>query len=188
MRRAIVAIIGTAVGTAALVGIKAGLPNAQADNTAAAPLDSSGAPAAGGAGGGTAGQGGQPNGQPNGQPTAKPTAPGAASRSGRSAPPAPAGGTGLHQGTFTGTVAQTPYGPVQVRVTVAAGRMTDVAAVQLPRTEARSLDIDKTAVPAMRQEALKVQSANIHAVSGATYTSQGYKASLQAALDAAKRG
>jgi uncharacterized protein with FMN-binding domain len=184
MRRAIVAIIGTAVGTAALVGIKAGLPNAQADNTAAGPLDSSGAPAAGGAGGGTAGSGTQPT----GQPTAKSTA-GAASRSGRSAPAVPpAGGTGLQQGTFTGTVAQTPYGPVQVRVTIAGGRMTDVAAVQLPRTEARSLDIDRTAVPAMRQEALKVQSANIHAVSGATYTSQGYRTSLQAALDAAKRG
>ncbi len=184
MRRAIVAIIGTAVGTAALVGLKAGLPNAQADNTAAGPLDSSGAPAAGGAGGGTAGS----NGQPNGQPTAKPTAPGTASRSGRSAPPAPAGGTGLHQGTFTGTVAQTPYGSVQVRITVTGGRMTDVTAVQLPKVEARSLDIDRTAVPAMRQEALKVQSANIHAVSGATYTSQGYRTSLQAALDAAKRG
>jgi uncharacterized protein with FMN-binding domain len=185
MRRAIVAIIGTAVGTAALVGLKAGLPNAQADNTATGPLDSSGGPpAAGGAGGGTAG----PGGQPTGQPTVKPTAPGAASRSGRSAPPVPAGGAGLHQGTFTGTVAQTQYGPVQVRITVTGGRMTDVAAVQLPRTEARSLDIDKTAVPAMRQEALNVQSANIHAVSGATYTSQGYKTSLQAALDAAKRG
>jgi uncharacterized protein with FMN-binding domain len=181
MRRAIVAIIGTAVGTAALVGIKSGLPNAQADNTAAGPLKpSGGAPAAGGAGGGTAGS--------TGQPTAKPTA-GAASRSGRSAPPVPpAGGTGLHQGTFTGTVTQTPYGPVQVRITVTGGRLADVTAVQLPRTEARSLDIDRTAVPTMRQEALKAQSANINAVSGATYTSQGYRTSLQAALDAAKRG
>jgi uncharacterized protein with FMN-binding domain len=181
MRRAIVAIIGTAVGTAALVGLKAGLPNAQADNTAAGTQEpSGGAPAAGGAGGGTAG--------PTAQPTAKPTAPGAASRSGRSAAPAPAGGTGLHQGTFTGSVAQTPYGPVQVRITVTGGRLADVTAVQLPRTEARSLDIDRTAVPTMRQEALKAQSANINAVSGATYTSGGYKTSLQAALDAAKRG
>jgi uncharacterized protein with FMN-binding domain len=180
MRRAIVAIIGTAVGTVALVGIKAGLPNAQADNTAAGPLEPSGASAAGGAGGGTAGS--------TGEPTAKPTA-GAASRSGRSAPPVPpAGGTGLHQGMFAGTVTQTPYGPVQVRITVTGGRLTDVTAVQLPRTEARSLDIDRTAVPTMRQEALKAQSANINAVSGATYTSQGYRASLQAALDAAKRG
>jgi uncharacterized protein with FMN-binding domain len=177
MRRAIVAIIGTAVGTAALVGLKAGLPAAQADNTSAG-----GPVAPGGAGGGPAGSAGPP--------TTKPTAPGAASRSGRSTPPVPppAGGTGLHQGTFTGTVAQTQYGPVQVRITVTGGKMTDVVALQLPRTEARSLDIDKTAVPAMRQEALKVQSANIHAVSGATYTSQGYRTSLQAALDAAKRG
>jgi uncharacterized protein with FMN-binding domain len=184
MRRAIVAIIGTAAGTAALVGLKAGLPAAQADNTAAGgPLaPSGGGSAPGGAGGGPASSAGPQ--------TAKPTAPGAASRSGRSTAPVPppAGGTGLHQGTFTGTVAQTQYGPVQVRITVTGGKMTDVTALQLPRTEARSLDIDKTAVPAMRQEALKVQSANIHAVSGATYTSQGYRTSLQAALDAAKRG
>jgi uncharacterized protein with FMN-binding domain len=184
MRRAIVAIIGTAVGTVALVGLKAGLPNAQADNTAAGgPLaPGGGAPAVGGAGGGTAGS--------TGQPTTKPTAPGAASRSGRSTAPVPppAGGTGPRQGTFTGTVAQTQYGPVQVRITVTGGRLTDVTALQLPRTEARSLDIDRTAVPTLRQEALKAQSANINAVSGATYTSQGYKTSLQAALDAAKRG
>jgi uncharacterized protein with FMN-binding domain len=187
MRRAIVAIIGTAVGTAALVGLKAGLPAAQADNAAAnGPLDPGGrSQAPGGAGGGPAGSTGSA-----GPQTAKPTAPGAASRAGRSAAPAPpaAGGTGLHQGTFTGTVAQTQYGPVQVRITVAAGRLTDVTALQLPRTEARSLDIDRTAVPALRQEALKAQSANINAVSGATYTSQGYRTSLQAALDAAKRG
>jgi uncharacterized protein with FMN-binding domain len=184
MRRAIVAIIGTAVGTAALVGLKAGLPAARADNTdAAGPLaPGGGSPAPGGAGGGPAGS--------TGPQTAKPTAPGAASRSGRSAAPVPsaAGGTGLHQGTFTGTVAKTQYGPVQVRITVAGGRLTDVAALQLPRTEARSLDIDRTAVPALRQEALKAQSANINVVSGATYTSQGYRTSLQAALDAAKRG
>lgn len=184
MRRAIVAIIGTAVGTAALVGLKAGLPTAHADNTAAGgPLaPSGGGSAPGGAGGGPAG--------PAGPQTAKPTAPGAASRSGRSTPPVPppAGGTGLRQGSFTGTVAQTQYGPVQVRVTVTGGQLTDVTALQLPKTEARSLDIDRTAVPTLRQEALKAQSANINAVSGATYTSQGYKTSLQAALDAAKRG
>jgi uncharacterized protein with FMN-binding domain len=41
------------------------------------------------------------------------------------------------------------------------------------------------AVPRLNQEAVSAQSANIDAVSGATYTSTGYKQSLQSALDKA---
>ncbi len=39
----------------------------------------------------------------------------------------------------------------------------------------------------LRQEALRAGSAKVDVVSGATYTSQGYQTSLQAALDAAAR-
>jgi uncharacterized protein with FMN-binding domain len=41
------------------------------------------------------------------------------------------------------------------------------------------------AVPLLRQSALAKQSADIDIVSGATYTSEGYKAALQSALDKA---
>jgi uncharacterized protein with FMN-binding domain len=85
-------------------------------------------------------------------------------------------------------VAQTEYGPVQVRVVVTGGRMTDVTAVQLPGGSTRSVQINGRAAPILRQEALSAQNATIDTVSGATYTSQGYRSSLQAALDAAKRG
>jgi uncharacterized protein with FMN-binding domain len=37
----------------------------------------------------------------------------------------------------------------------------------------------------LRQEALTAQSAQVHTISGATYTSIGYQQSLQAALDRA---
>lgn len=40
--------------------------------------------------------------------------------------------------------------------------------------------------PESRMAALATQSANIHAVSGATYTSDTYRSSLQAILDRAK--
>jgi uncharacterized protein with FMN-binding domain len=40
-------------------------------------------------------------------------------------------------------------------------------------------------VPQLTQEALSAQSARIDAVSGATYTSDGYIRSLQSALDKA---
>jgi uncharacterized protein with FMN-binding domain len=93
----------------------------------------------------------------------------------------------LRPGTFTGTVAPTDYGPVQVRIVVTGGRMADVTAVQLPTDEARSRQISGRAAPILRQEALNAQNANIDTVSGASYTSQGYRASLQAALDAARR-
>lgn len=88
-------------------------------------------------------------------------------------------------GTFTGTAAETRYGPVQVQVTVSGGKLTDVRALQLTNRDGRSVAISQQAAPILRQEALQAQSATIQAVSGATYTSEGYTTSLQSALDQA---
>lgn len=87
--------------------------------------------------------------------------------------------------TVTGTTAETKYGPVQVRLTLTGSRITGATAVQSPDETARSKDINSTAVPKLNQETLQAQSANIDTVSGATYTSAGYKQSLQSALDRA---
>jgi uncharacterized protein with FMN-binding domain len=84
--------------------------------------------------------------------------------------------------TVDGPVETNQYGNVQVRVSVKNGKVTDVAAVQLPQSDGRSAQISSQAAPALRQEALKAQSAKIDGVSGATYTSTGYQASLQGAL------
>ncbi|MEV6839118.1 FMN-binding protein [Streptomyces sp. NPDC051133] len=86
--------------------------------------------------------------------------------------------------TVTGKVAQTQYGPVQVRITVSGGKITQAAAVQAPKG---GLSDQKTAlaVPKLNQEAVTAGNANIDAVSGATYTSTGYRQSLQSALDQA---
>lgn len=86
------------------------------------------------------------------------------------------------QGTVTGPLITTRYGPVQVRVTVAGGQVTDVQAVQLP-TGGQSGQIADYSVPVLRREALAAQGAGLDAVSGASYTSQGYSESLQGALD-----
>ncbi|WBC17091.1 FMN-binding protein [Micromonospora sp. WMMA1998] len=88
-------------------------------------------------------------------------------------------------GTATGSVAQTRWGPVQVRITVSGGKITDVAAVQVPDGNHRDQEINDYAVPILRQEALAAQSARIDTVSGATVTSDGYRESLQSAIDAA---
>uniref|UniRef100_UPI003CD0A0C4 FMN-binding protein n=1 Tax=Streptomyces hawaiiensis TaxID=67305 RepID=UPI003CD0A0C4 len=89
--------------------------------------------------------------------------------------------------TLTGDVAQTQYGPVQVRVTVAGGKITKAEAVQAPKG-GRSDQITASSVPRLNQAAVAAQSAEIDAVSGATYTSAGYKKSLQSALDKAPAG
>ncbi|MFD1309587.1 FMN-binding protein, partial [Streptomyces kaempferi] len=85
----------------------------------------------------------------------------------------------------TGSVAQTQYGAVQVRVTVSGGKITKAEAVQIP-TGGRSTEVSNSSVPRLNQEAVAAGSADIDAVSGATYTSAGYKKSLQSALDKAK--
>jgi uncharacterized protein with FMN-binding domain len=91
-------------------------------------------------------------------------------------------------GSYDGTVAQTRWGPVQVRITVQNGRITDVQALQVPAGNARDREINNRAVPVLRRETLAAQSADIDAVSGATVTSEGYRQSLQAAIDNAHLG
>jgi len=86
--------------------------------------------------------------------------------------------------TFVGTSVQTRYGPVQIKITYAGGRVTRAVAVQLPSGRSRDAEINSYAVPILESETLAAQSANINAVSGATYTSNGYVQSLQSALDA----
>ena len=83
----------------------------------------------------------------------------------------------------TGPVVNNEYGPVQVRVTVQGSRIIDVVALQLPSAKDRSREISARTGPLLRQRVLQAQSAQIDAVSGATFTSQGYVRSLQAALD-----
>ena len=87
--------------------------------------------------------------------------------------------------TVNGTSEGTRYGPVQVRVTVRAGRLVAVDALVYPKSGGRDREISSFALPQLRQEALAVQGARIDTVSGATFTSDGYRRSLQSALDAA---
>ncbi|MGW0496047.1 FMN-binding protein [Streptomyces sp. NPDC003007] len=96
-------------------------------------------------------------------------------------------GSGGDAQTLTGDVAQTQYGPVQVRVTVSGGKITKAEAVQAPKG-GRSDQITSSSVPRLNQAAVAAGNAQIDAVSGATYTSAGYKQSLQSALDKAPAG
>ncbi|WP_019066296.1 FMN-binding protein [Streptomyces hokutonensis] len=86
--------------------------------------------------------------------------------------------------TVIGDVATTMYGPVQVRITVANGKITKAEAVQAP-SGGTSDQKTALAIPKLNQEAVAAGNANIDSVSSATYTSGGYKKSLQSALDKA---
>ena len=93
--------------------------------------------------------------------------------------------TGTGEVTVNGTSEGTRYGPVQVRITIRGKRLVTVAAVAYPSAGGRDREISAFALPQLRQEAIANQSARIDTVSGATFTSDGYRRSLQSALDAA---
>ncbi|MFE4576462.1 FMN-binding protein [Streptomyces chartreusis] len=114
--------------------------------------------------------------------------PGSAQAAGVDAPPAASaqgGAQAAGSGTVTGEAAQTQYGAVQVRLTVSNGKITRAEAVQAPKG-GQSDQITANAVPKLNQAVVAAQGADIDAVSGATYTSAGYKESLQSAIDKAK--
>ncbi|MCP2247977.1 FMN-binding protein [Lentzea aerocolonigenes] len=81
----------------------------------------------------------------------------------------------------SGPAVNTSEGTVQVQVTLQGTKITDVKALRAPNSNPTRM-----ALPLLRESALKAQSADIDTVSGATATSEGYKQSLQAALDGAK--
>jgi uncharacterized protein with FMN-binding domain len=111
--------------------------------------------------------------------------PGATGDSGKSGTSGKSGSSSTGTRTVTGDTVQTRWGPVQVKVTIKNGKITDVTAVQYPSDNPRDQEINQYALPQLRTEALAAQSASIDTVSGATYTSQGYQQSLQSALDSA---
>ena len=87
--------------------------------------------------------------------------------------------------TYTGSAVSTRWGPVQVKITVVDGKITAAQAVQYPTSNSRDQQINAAAIPILGQEAIQQQSADIDMVSGATVTSEGYRQSLQSAIDQA---
>ncbi|MEV4351242.1 FMN-binding protein [Actinoplanes sp. NPDC049596] len=86
---------------------------------------------------------------------------------------------------YDGSSVQTQWGPLQVRITVANGRITEVTAPASPADNPADAGVTAGALPQLREQVLAAQSATIDGVSGATFTSEAYRQSLQAALDAA---
>ncbi|MCG8924372.1 FMN-binding protein [Lentzea sp. CC55] len=83
--------------------------------------------------------------------------------------------------SVSGPAVNTSEGTVQVQVTFQGTKIVDVKALRAPNSNPT-----RTALPLLRESALRAQSADIDTVSGATATSEGYKQSLQAAIDGAR--
>jgi uncharacterized protein with FMN-binding domain len=188
VRRAIIALVGTAAGTVLLVGAKSGfghsadagtLPLAGNQRSSANP-GGSGPPA-----------GAVPPGRPGATTgptpgTAKTTAPGSTTTTApgpKTTTKAPAGNGGMRDGTWNGTSEANDYGNVELSIVVSGGKITNVNVLDYPQAQSRSVQISQSALPKLKQEALKAQSANINTVSGASETSESYRQSLQAAID-----
>ena len=104
----------------------------------------------------------------------------AASKSASGAPPK---GTPSSVRTAVGPQVNYSWGVLSVSVTVSGTKITKVGIGSLDDGgNPRSQSIDQNSIPQLEQQALAAQSANIQGVSGASYTSAGFKQSLQAAL------
>jgi len=89
-------------------------------------------------------------------------------------------------GTYVGAGDSNRWGTVQVQAVYSGGQLVDVQILQYPDGDSKSVRINQRALPTLISNSLSGQSASVSTVSGATYTSNSYKASLQSAIDAAK--
>lgn len=89
-------------------------------------------------------------------------------------------------GTYTGDSADAYYGFIKVRVTISGGKLTDVEFLQYPNDHHESVQINSSAMPILKQEAITAQSDQVDGVSGATDTSQAFIESLSSALSQAR--
>lgn len=89
--------------------------------------------------------------------------------------------TSSASGVFAGNTAQTQWGPVQVQITVSGGKITAATALQYPNGDRRSQSIAQQSIPYLIQQTLTTNSANVVGVSGASYTSDGWRRSLASA-------
>ncbi|MEV1289320.1 FMN-binding protein [Micromonospora sp. NPDC049679] len=191
MRRAVFAITALAASTTLLVVFKGGPAATEvAQNRPAGRTGGSGTPAIAGA---------PPTGPRSGVvPTAgtgasRPAAPRQTGKAPAAPPPArkapaPPANTPF---TVTGPIVTNNFGQIRVRVTMTGSRITNVTAVALPRGTAessrRSDSVDDR-YSGNAGQAVSRQGANLDTVSGATATSDSYRSSLAAAIDAAAAG
>jgi len=99
------------------------------------------------------------------------------------ADPAPAAGDCGTASAAKGDPAMTPWGPVRVQMELAPdGTVCSVKAIAYPDSDRKSSEINARAIPILDSQAAQ-QGVEFDALSGATYTSEAYRESMQSILD-----
>ena len=158
MRRVILAVTGTIAGLVALLSFKSHVPSAPVAATTGSGGSSSASSSSSSGGQTTTVPGEFPQGSLVGKLSAAETA-------------------------VDGKAADTAYGPVQIQLIEQNSKIVKVAVLVQPANTLHDIQIGAFAFPKLISETLAAQTAKIDAVSGASYTSAGYIASLQSALD-----
>lgn len=161
MRRALIATAGTVIGLVALLDYRSSSPLGR---SAVGVTTGKGVTVAPGPGSASAS-------------TSTPTTAGPGATTPTTAP----AGSG-ESGTFAGANVAYRYGDLEVSITVEAGRITAISVPEDTAADPRSQFINGQALPILTREALAAQSVRFDVVSGATYTSDAFAQSLQAAL------
>ncbi len=89
-------------------------------------------------------------------------------------------------GSYTGNSINFFYGTMQVRAIISGGKLTDVKFLKYPNDRPTSVEINTQAMPILKSEAIKSQTANVDIVSGATDSTIAFNESLGSALQIAK--
>lgn len=89
-------------------------------------------------------------------------------------------------GSYEGDIVDAYYGNVQVMATISGGKITDVQFLDYPRDRQNSIRINSRAMPRLKSETISIQDSNVNTVSGASFTSAAYRASLSSALSRAR--
>ena len=93
--------------------------------------------------------------------------------------------SGYKDGTYTGAVADSIYGAVQVRVTITGGKIVTVNVPKYPNDGGNNTKVSNMSIPVLKQETIAAQSAQVDIVSEATQTSEAFQQSLASALSQA---
>jgi hypothetical protein len=164
MRRVILAIAGTVAGLVALLSFKSHVPTV----SSASAATTGGSSGSGSSGSGSSG---------TSSSSSTTTVPGEFPMGSL------AGRLPTDETAVTGHVGNTVYGPVQIQLIMRNGKIVKVAVLKQPMNTLHDIQIGEFAFPKLIGETLTAQTAKIDSVSGASYTSAGYIASLQSALD-----
>ena len=110
---------------------------------------------------------------------------GAASTASVSAPAPTSSGGRYRDGSYTGPMVDAYYGLMQIEAIIKNGRLDSIRVLKYPNDRRTSIFINRQALPQLRNEVIRAQSARVNIVSGATLSSRAFIQSLGAAMQKA---